>query len=241
MAFVSRRTLVAIAILALAALLAFAAAVWSGFYNVAADDPHTRPAYVLLETIRDRSIARRSDDLPVPPDLADPARIVQGAGNYDAMCAGCHLTPGSGPTELSQGLSPAPPDLTTRRVEPARAFWVVKHGVKATGMPAWGRNMADPYLWNVVAFLQRLPDLDAAGYRALVDASEGHSHGGTETEAHAHRLPSADGSQPAAAVPHDDGHDHGAVAPHDDGHDHGPPAPAAPAPAEEHDHADHEH
>src|SRR3546814_1099025 len=55
-----------------------------------------------------------------------------------AMCTGCHLAPGMSETEMSRGLYPAPPDLTKTTVEAAEAFWVIKHGIKASGMPAWG-------------------------------------------------------------------------------------------------------
>ncbi|MCL6713192.1 cytochrome c [Pseudomonas sp. R2.Fl] len=167
-------------------VVAGAAVVYSGGYNVAADAPHTRPVYALLETARKRSIAVRAADLQPPADLSDPARIRQGAGNYDAMCTGCHLSPGSGPTELSRGLYPAPPDLTRAAPSSAEAFWVIKHGIKASGMPAWGTSMGDEYIWNMAAFLQELPKLDRAQYQALVASSGGHSHGGGETGGHAH-------------------------------------------------------
>lgn len=184
MALLSRRALVNIAVGALMLLAMGFALVWFGFYNVAADDPHIRPMYAFLETVRDRSIARRAGAIEVPT-LTDEAAIVQGAGNYDAMCTGCHLKPGAAPTELSRGLYPAPPNLTLAAPDPARAFWVVKHGVKASGMPAWGASMDDAYIWNMVAFLQVLPSLDAAGYAAMVERSGGHSHGGGETDGHA--------------------------------------------------------
>src|SRR3546814_3504228 len=70
-----------------------AAFAWSGLYNIAADDQHTRPVYAMLTTFRERSIAARVKDLQLP-DVTDPARIRQGAGNYNAMCTGCHLAPG---------------------------------------------------------------------------------------------------------------------------------------------------
>ena len=89
-------------------------------------------------------------------------------------------------TELSKGLYPAPPNLTKTPVDPARAFWVIKHGIKASGMPAWGKSMKDEYIWNMAAFLQELPKLDAAQYEALVASSGGHSHGGNESEPHGH-------------------------------------------------------
>lgn len=154
----------------------------SGVYNVAADVPHTQPVYALLESLRERSIARRATALHVP-DLEDPELIRQGSGNYDSMCMGCHLGPGMPETELSKGLYPAPPALAKTGIEdPAQAFWAIKHGIKATGMPAWGKSMDDEYIWGMVAFLQQLPKLDEQGYRSLVASSSGHSHGGATLE-----------------------------------------------------------
>ncbi|WP_095208889.1 c-type cytochrome [Luteimonas sp. JM171] len=160
--------------------------VWSGTYNVAADVEHTRPVHAVLETVRKRSIARRAAGLHPPSDLMDAERIRQGSGNYDAMCAGCHLAPGMAETELSLGLYPAPPNLSEHQVAAAEAFWVIKHGIKASGMPAWGGSMGDEYIWNMAAFLRELPTLGAAEYQTLVASSDGHSHGGGETADHAH-------------------------------------------------------
>lgn len=184
MPIVTRRSAITVIVLVLSAVLFSGLMVWSGLYNVAADDPHTKSTYRLLETMRERSIAVRSDKLQVPADLKTPARIVQGAGNYSAMCAGCHLAPGMAGTELSKGLYPAPPNLTKTEVDAAEAFWVVKHGIKASGMPAWGKSMDDAYIWNMAAFLQELPKLTPTQYRAMVESSGGHSHGGGETESH---------------------------------------------------------
>ncbi len=162
-----------------------AAVVYFGLISVAADEPHTAPVTALLELARNRSIAVRADAIAVP-DLDNSDRIQAGSGNYAAMCASCHLAPGQTSTELSQGLYPAPPDLTQLglRDDPARAFWIIKHGIKATGMPAWGQSMDDRYIWDMVAFLQQLPLLDADQYQAMVDASGGHQHGGGETGGH---------------------------------------------------------
>ena len=125
-----------------------------GVYNVAADDPHSRPVYALLETARERSIEVRAAKLQLPTNLDDPERIRQGAGNYNAMCVTCHLSPDAAATEMSKGLYPAPPNLSKQPVAPAEAFWVIKHGIKASGMPAWGGSMDDEFIWNMSAFLQ---------------------------------------------------------------------------------------
>lgn len=179
MSSTKRRTLLVLFGLVVVVVVATSGFVWSGAYDVGADAPHTRPVYALLETVRDRSIKTRAASLQVP-DLSDPTRVIQGSGNYQAMCAGCHLAPGMAATELSQGLYPAPPDLTKMATSPAEAFWAIKHGIKSSGMPAWGKSMQDEYIWNLAAFLQELPELNPEQYKATVAQSGGHSHGGGE-------------------------------------------------------------
>jgi mono/diheme cytochrome c family protein len=199
-----RRTLLVLLGLVVAIVVATSGFVWSGAYDVGADAPHTRPVYALLETIRDRSIQTRAASLQVP-DLSDPARVIQGSGNYQAMCAGCHLAPGMAATELSQGLYPAPPELTKMATSPAEAFWAIKHGIKSSGMPAWGKSMQDEYIWNLAAFLQELPKLSPEQYKTTVAQSGGHSHGGGESMPESK---AAEGEQ----GPHDDKE----APPHDD-------------------------
>lgn len=168
---------------------------WSGAYDVAADVAHWPLTSQFLETAREHSIAQRAADIEVP-DLDDDAKIRLGAGNYDAMCAGCHLSPGVEQSELSEGLNPPPPDLSRHIVAtPAEAFWTIKHGVKMTGMPAWGAHMDDEAIWGIVALLAELPEMTPARYRELVAASGGHSHGApaatksdaAEGETHVHK------------------------------------------------------
>lgn len=162
-------------------LLGGFAIIWFGLYNVAADDPHWDSTYRLLDLARTRSIAVRASGIEVP-DLSDAELIRQGAGNYASMCTGCHLAPGAADTELSIGMYPKPPSWQQLGQTPPReAFWVMKHGIKMSGMPAWGPSMEDRYLWGMVALLQQFPRMTKADYEALVAASPGHSHGGGET------------------------------------------------------------
>ena len=187
MAIVTRHSMITIAVLGIASLIMILGFVWSGIYDIGADSIHSRPVYSMLQTLRERSITAHAGKLQPPANLNDMALIRQGAGNYDAMCTGCHLGPGIEPTELSRGLYPAPPNLSTAgEFVPSHHFWVIKHGIKASGMPAWGKSMGDEYIWGIVAFLQQLPKLDAARYRALVASSGGHSHGGGESDEHRH-------------------------------------------------------
>jgi len=183
--FAKHAAITTVAVGALAAA-GFALFTYSGVYNVGADDPHLPWVYSALETVREKSIEARTADIVVP-DLSGASRVVQGAGNYAAMCAGCHLAPGVASSELSMGLYPSPPNLSTGTTSPAKAFWVIKHGIKASGMPAWGESIPDEYIWNLAAFLQELPQLSSAEYGQMVASSGGHMHGGMEDgEGHAH-------------------------------------------------------
>ena len=168
-----RWTLVAGALLVL--IGATAVGIYSGLYNIAADVPHNQPVYWLLETVRDRSIAARASDVVVPNDLNDRTRISKGAGQYADMCSGCHLAPGMKRTEISQGLYPRAPELRRKTtLTPAGQFWVVKHGIKMTGMPAWGVTHDDDLLWDVVAFVRKLPELTPEQYETLVKNAPKH-------------------------------------------------------------------
>lgn len=159
-----------LALVAAVGLAAMAAAfVYWGAYNIAADEPHWPLTERLLETVRTRSIDARAGSLSVPGDLDDEKRVLAGAGQYAEMCEVCHLAPGVSDTPLRQGLYPRPPDFSRPRPEmdPREDFWVVKHGIKMTAMPAWGASHGDDVLWSIVAFLRKLPELDARGYKEM--------------------------------------------------------------------------
>lgn len=141
--------------------------IYSGLYDIGADDPHTRPVFAAIQALREHSVERRSRAIHAP-NLEDPRLILEGAGHYAAMCTGCHLQPGVSDSELRAGLYPKPPNLSRTRLDPRYAFWVIKHGVKLSAMPAWGRTHDDAAIWSMVAFLEKLPTMSPAQYRSIV-------------------------------------------------------------------------
>jgi mono/diheme cytochrome c family protein len=184
-------TSVVIVVLVLAALAA--AFIYSGVYDIGADTPHSRLGFAALETLRDRSIANHARGIDVPGDLDNPKRIAAGAGLYDEMCTGCHLGPGVEKSEMSQGLYPAAPELARGDdLSPAEQFWTIKHGVKLSAMPAWGKTHNDELIWDMVALVRQLPKMTPARYKAAVaSAPESHEemmeHGAPqEAAAHSH-------------------------------------------------------
>ena len=150
--------------------------VYAGVYNVGADAPHSKLVTMTLDEFRERAIARHSRDIVPPADLKSPRRIAAGAGLYAEMCTGCHLGPGMEKSELSQGLYPPAPELARQLNRPAaQRFWIIKHGVKLTAMPAWGRTHDDQLIWDMVAFIGTLPKLSPEQYNAAIaNAPEDH-------------------------------------------------------------------
>ena len=168
-----------------AGLIAGTLFVYLGVFNVAADDPHTKPAYWLMETVRERSVAMRARGIDIPP-LDDPAMITTGGADYHEMCSGCHLRPGIERSEMASAMYPQPPNLAKiKRDNPAATFWIIKHGFKMSGMPAWGLTHDDHRLWAMVAFLQQLPRLTPAQYQILsARSADGRGAHGHSAEAH---------------------------------------------------------
>jgi len=125
----------------------------------------------LLDYAMRRSVAARIGSVPAPPDLDAPGRVRNGAVHYRAHCLQCHGAPGVAPEALAYGLTPAPANLLVagRTWQPGEIFWVVKHGIKMTGMPAWVYRLSDEEIWDVVAFVQAIPRMTVPQYAALAD------------------------------------------------------------------------
>ncbi|MCB2426203.1 MULTISPECIES: c-type cytochrome [Bacteria] len=165
------KCLLAIAVIVIAGGAVF---LYSGWYPMGADVPHNRFTYWILETLRERSIARAAGDVEIPMNLDSSDRLLSGGADYNDMCAGCHLKPGKTQSDFTLGLYPAPPNLTRdehrggiNNALDQRRFWIIKHGIKASGMPAWGPGHDDERIWNMVAFLKRLPELTPEQYQIL--------------------------------------------------------------------------
>jgi len=151
---------------------------YSGLVNVAADEPHSELVYWLLEETREHAIKKAAQTIDVP-DLSDPELLLSGGMDYEYMCASCHLKPGQTESDMSLGLYPAPPNLSIANKnykgdehgDDAQAvrknFWVIKHGIKASGMPAWGKTHDDQRIWAMTAFIKRLPTLTPEQYQVL--------------------------------------------------------------------------
>jgi mono/diheme cytochrome c family protein len=144
-----------------------------GIYDIGADDHHTKVVLAIIEQLRERSIITRARGIVVP-NLADPEKIAAGARRYAALGTQCHLAPGVSKSTLRTGLYPHPPNLAQEGVPDAQhTFWVIKHGIKMSAMPAWGKTQDDAEIWGLVAFIRQRPEMTPESYKRLYPASRG--------------------------------------------------------------------
>jgi len=150
-----------------------AAAIYSGAYNVAATDPHWSLTYRIMEAARVRSIKAHAAGAVVPAGFDDQAKVVAAVGHFAAHCAVCHGSPGGERGDLAAGMYPRPPDLTdvSGRYTPAELFWILKNGIKMSGMPSMADD-GDDLLWATVGFLEKLPGMTPDDYNDLWMASQ---------------------------------------------------------------------
>jgi mono/diheme cytochrome c family protein len=154
--------------LAVASALIF---LYSGVYNVAAANRDSILVDWALETGREVSIESRAKNI-TPPDqsvLKDSKTLRVGFDHYQEMCVTCHGAPGIEASEARVGLNPEPPLLTkvASKIPTREMFWVIKNGIKMTGMPAWGPTHSDDKIWAMVAFVKTLPDMSPKKYKMM--------------------------------------------------------------------------
>ena len=140
-----------------APLLGFGVA-WSGLMSVKASTGHWGITDWFLHWVMRNSIRTAALSIEAPP-LDNPALLPPAAGHFETGCAICHGSPAQGRSGAVLAMLPPPPDLKTvaSSWSDAQLFEIVKHGVRFTGMPAWPAQVRDDEVWDMVAFLRKLP------------------------------------------------------------------------------------
>jgi cytochrome c553 len=162
--FVLRAGLLLMAIAALGFLVAA-----SGIIPIKASSGHWAVTKWFLHFAKRRSFATHTMGMAAPA-LDEPWLVLKGAGHYETGCRPCHGSPGHQQPAIARAMTPRPPLLPPRIAtwEPEELFYIVKHGTKLTGMPAWVSQERDDEVRAMVAFLLALPGLDEDQYVRLV-------------------------------------------------------------------------
>ena len=158
------------ALVALAIVATLGAVAIVGGFNVAASAGHLPGIGPLMHFTMRNSVRLRAGS-EVPVDLDDEALIALGANHYQRGCAWCHGAPGQAANPIVDSMLPRPPayDALAGDWEPAELYWIVRNGIKMTGMPGWPDRSRDEEPWAVVAFLGRIGAMTAERYRELTE------------------------------------------------------------------------
>jgi mono/diheme cytochrome c family protein len=162
--------------------------IWSGTYNIAATSPHWDITYNLIDVVKDRSIEAHSEDVREP--ALNKAEIRQEAlPHYHGMCRHCHGAPGYDDNEFAEGLYPSPPEMVSGDVQAdwndAQLYWIIKHGIKMSGMPAFGPTHSETKLWGLTALVRQIPRMTADQYQEAIEQISGEESGHHEGHTHA--------------------------------------------------------
>ena len=145
----------------------------TGAYDVAATNPHYGITEKILSTTMDKSVHKHAGGIEVSATYDSPD-LDEGFEHYHEMCVTCHGAPGVDKSEAGEGLNPRAPDLSksVTDLSPQEVFWILKNGIKMTGIPAFGPTHDDEKLWDLTAFVKRLPEMTPERYHEMAEDSE---------------------------------------------------------------------
>lgn len=171
-----RRVLQTLAALAAIGALVAVAVVGLGLYNTSAQKGHLPGVSWVLHTTFKQSVRLRAPAAEeIPEDLASPDRIQLGALHFQTACAFCHAVPGQRRSATALAMNPTPPHISqaVSAWKPQHMFWIVREGVKMSGMPHWPAEDRDDEVWSVVAYLNAAKDMDGLGQQSLTENHDG--------------------------------------------------------------------
>jgi len=161
---------------------------YGGFYNIGATKSHFPQVHHVLERGLLQSVRFHARDVTVPPAITLEAdtppgapsaayrakpQVVRGAGLYRDNCVVCHGAPGVAQGDIGKSMQPVPGPLSdaARRWRPNEMYWITRHGIKMSGMPAWQYHLAEEDIWAVVGFLVALPSMTPKDYADITTQS----------------------------------------------------------------------
>jgi len=126
-------------------------------------DALQEPGHVetVLATRAKHILVRRSSSHGIPPPPANlQASIEEGDKLYGTDCGGCHGLDGNKLTDAGRWMYPRAAQLASHEVQQysdRELFWIVKNGIRLSGMPAFGRVETDEHIWDIVHYIRTLP------------------------------------------------------------------------------------
>jgi len=120
-----------------------------------------------LATRAKHYLVERNSRAGIPPPPADrQASIKEGDMLFGTDCSECHGDSGNNPTDAGRWMYPRAVDLTSHEAQSysdRELFWIVKNGIRLSGMPAFGPVESDEHIWDLVAYVRTLPNAGTTG------------------------------------------------------------------------------
>jgi len=133
---------------------------WFIYHGVSAQEDPSAMETALANWVRNASVSVSSgtEKNPIPQT---PENLKEGREDFENMCAGCHANNGSGTRTMAAHMYPRSPDLrakSTQDLTDAEIFYIIRNGIRLSGMPAWPRQTTEDN-WKLVLFIRHLPAL----------------------------------------------------------------------------------
>jgi mono/diheme cytochrome c family protein len=140
----------------------------TGLVNFSADRPPSDTETHLAMSAVDASTDRHAPELKNPLAVNEET-IVSGADLYMNHCAGCHGVPSNKDSVFANSFNPPVPVFFKDAPDMSenQNFYIIQHGIRWTGMPAWGKTLSDTQIWQLVTFLSNIEKLPPAAAQKL--------------------------------------------------------------------------
>jgi len=130
-------------------------------HGLSARDQPTAVEAAVARSMRLLAMPRAARTAKNPVPFTDEI-LLEGRAHFADHCALCHGNDGRGETQIGRNLYPKPPDMAssaTQSLSDGDLFYIIKNGIRLTGMPAWGEDTRedDRESWELVHFIRHLP------------------------------------------------------------------------------------
>lgn len=133
-----------------------------GFVDPRADIPVNELEKKVAMPSLDASLDRRAPAIknPIAPSVAS---LIAGMKIYQSNCAVCHGDVNHPHGLLSDALYPRAPQFVEDAPDMPeyQNFYIIRHGVRLSGMPAWNKSFSNAQIWQLATFLSHMDKLPA--------------------------------------------------------------------------------
>lgn len=136
-----------------------AAAYWIATVDISAVQSPGGVETSVADSMREWYIGRGAKTVPAPTIENNSESISQGEALYSMSCAQCHGVGGRKPMPIGDWMNPRVPNLSSADVQQMsdkEIFWVIKNGVRLSGMPGFAKLATDPEIWQMTYYVRSL-------------------------------------------------------------------------------------